>query len=318
MISNTLKRSYQHKVCQVLSNSNLATAKDLKKKHPSSVKIKTSESALPSRLMRNDKALARWESLRSKVVRGFFKPMAAVQKAVAEKLEGIHAVIESVWKLAHASSEGIQLKEDTTSDFSRKAWVQKKTGHVESDTVKLSRAMAIVSFSSAKLPAKREFRSLGGGKKTMGGLDSTAEEEKPTSFLGIAQSRPRQTQQLAPVSTPNQFLFKKNSNISIDRTGSVNIGKQLLVFANWVRKARQDSTEDQKDFEKVQLSLNRCWKLFLLGLSQLEPVSRYIALTAINRVVSVMTQTLLDLETGKVNYVNLANYSHTDGSLCRG
>lgn len=203
---------------------------------------------------------------------------------------------------------------DTTHDFVNKAWVQKKTGLVQSDTVRLSRHMAVVSFSSTskKLPSFSHGKLV--KKKRAKYMENVSENEvvdssQPPSVILKTKSLPASNSQ-----TPTPFLVKGIDVIGIDGITGINVGQHLLQFAVWVRTARQEASEDEHEFSRVQLSLNRCWKLFMLGLAQSDPLARYIALCALNRVVGVMGQTLLDFDTGNVPfYLTVGNNSPSNG-----
>lgn len=99
------------------------------------------------------------------------------------------------------------------------------------------------------------------------------------------------------------YLLKPTERFNVERISSMNFSSLLIILANWVRKDRFESKDNNEDFEKAQVILNRCWKLFYYGIGQSEPAARYIALSAINRVASTMSQSLLDTQTGKVSYL---------------
>ena len=208
--------------------------------------------------------------------------------------------METLWNLVNEASGTLlgTFAIDSTTDFTRQAWVERKTGRAAaSETVRLSRAMARASFSS---------KSGMGNAKTMKKLSTFAavdEDESPTTTVpGV----------LSPLQVA---LFSrqtvKHDRRCLDKVAILNIDQQLLRFACWVRGARQES--DDEHFEQNQVTLNRCWRLFMLGLLQTESSSRYLAMAALSRVVETVKQTLVDVHTGKVVLPNVVYHSNFVG-----
>jgi len=58
--------------------------------------------------------------------------------------------------------------------------------------------------------------------------------------------------------------------------------------------------KDIEDLVSMQITFNRSWKLFLIGLFQYESINRFFSMMAINSSVKYINNTLLDKETLKV------------------
>ena len=59
---------------------------------------------------------------------------------------------------------------------------------------------------------------------------------------------------------------------------------------------------DSSEFYASVGSMNRAWKLILLGLVQAEPMSRYLAMFAIQKALPGLKRTLFEIETLTVRF----------------
>ncbi|KAI8908562.1 hypothetical protein EDD86DRAFT_270613 [Gorgonomyces haynaldii] len=233
--------------------------------------------------------MSRWDMIREKVKQGFFRNMSNTSQAPKEDL--MQDVIERVWNKVHEAAGCVvtSFTKDSTDDFIEQPWVHKKTGRAPSQALILSRGLARASF-----------------------VGQTKSKRLPNTLSAIEESGSQKPKKKSGLTPMQQHLFatKPTTNIMIDRVPQLNLNAYMLKFGDWIVKSR--SVSDDSHFESTQLTLNRCWKIFLLGLYQAEPISRYITLSAINRAVHVLPQTLVDPSTGKGLILALVDVSVGD------
>jgi hypothetical protein len=89
-----------------------------------------------------------------------------------------------------------------------------------------------------------------------------------------------------------------------------NISKSLIK----ITEIFGANKEDIEDLVSMQITFNRSWKLFLIGLFQYESINRFFSMMAINSSVKYINNTLLDKETLKGLIFTLNNISVSDES----
>lgn len=100
-----------------------------------------------------------------------------------------------------------------------------------------------------------------------------------------------------------QYLISEMDKQSINRIPTINIDAHIIRLAKFVKKELFPASDSVEDFGKYVTTLNRCWKLFYLGIKQADPISRYIGLIAICRIASTISEDMVAYETGKVSKI---------------
>jgi hypothetical protein len=116
----------------------------------------------------------------------------------------------------------------------------------------------------------------------------------------------------------NVNLFDGNYSNSKELLGGLtfndvydeNISKSLIK----ITEIFGANKEDIEDLVSMQITFNRSWKLFLIGLFQYESINRFFSMMAINSSVKYINNTLLDKETLKGLIFTLNNISVSDES----
>ncbi|KAJ3137190.1 hypothetical protein HK100_000909 [Physocladia obscura] len=300
------------------------------------VQIKTLSDLVKSLIKRQQapktKGSRLWEKLREHVLSGISElPLFVKKRGIFASLlteseaqsSSFLDNIETLWTLVHRhSSEILQRRNasgsnnsvDSTTEFVAAGWATIKEAKFRAARTKQTNISNDASSEFAKKQIKTADVSIKNDAEDskdsdeinilapIEDLDAMAMDDLlPRKSTAVGKSR---RQSMFHAMTPASTMHTSNGlgieGLTFDTVPNINVTSELRIIADGLYS--QPLVE--ADYYTVQVNFNRGWKLMLLGLTQAESFSRYMAMCALKVAIPVINDTLLDYSTVQVCLIN--------------